>query len=274
LESLESGWKGFGKLLENYFRIFSTQFFVILIDSNTDFMHKKLLLDAFGKVRKELEQEGVSSPSKTRCAEELSIIVSKSFSYSERRLRDFYNSAINPDCEKVNIPQEEVVLALANYLNYTDFKEYLAKNPINKEKEIPVISPTTQLQSSVGFLNKNKITLIAIFLLILGIGGYFYITRQRWMEWEDTHYVEVPFDSKKLNEGTLKFYKEERIENFKRIIANCSTQYFRKDGEVQIWYGKNKEGILQYFTSYGLHPETGKTLKPITTYMIRKYICP
>jgi len=271
---LESGWKGFGKVLENNFPIVSTQFFVVLIGSNTSIMHKKLLLDAFEKARNELEKEGVSSPSKTRCAEELSVIVSKTFSYSERSLRDFYNNAIKPECEEVNIPQEEVVMALSNYLDYANFKEYLAKNPINKEKGTPVISPTNNFWSSMGFLNKNKITLIVIFLLIVCIGGYFYITRQRWMEWQNTRYVEVSFDSQKLNEGILKFYKKERIESFKRIIANCSTQYFRKDGEVQIWYGKNREGILQYFTSYGLHPETGKTLKPITGYMIRKHICP
>lgn len=237
-------------------------------------MHRKLLLRAFEKVRNELEKEGVSSPSKTRCAEELSVIVSKKFSYSERRLRDFYNAAINPDCEEVNIPQEEVVLALANYLGYADFKGYLAENPNNTKTAIPAILLPTTSQKAMAFLKKNKITLIVILLFVVGIGVYFYITRQRWMEWQDTHYVEVSFDSQKLNEGILKFYREERIEDFKRIIVNCSTQYFRKDGEVQIWYGKNKEGKLQYFTSHGLHPESGKTLKPITKYMIGKYICP
>ncbi len=267
---MERFWKGFGKLFPKSFH----SIFVVLIGSNTTFMHKRLLLDAFEKVRNELEIEGVSSPSKTRCAEELSVIVSKKFSYSERSLRDFYNAAINPDCKEVNIPQEEVVMALADYLEYASFKEYLAKNPIDKKKAIPEIVRPTTSQKTMAFFKKNKITLIVILLFVVGIGGYFYITRQRWMEWQDTHYVEVSFDSQKLNEGTLKFYKEERIENFKRIIANCSTQYFRKDGEVNIWYGKNKDGKLQYFTSYGLHPETGKTLKPITQYMIGKYVCP
>ncbi len=237
-------------------------------------MHKKLLLDAFEKVRNELEKEGVSSPSKTRCAEELSVIVSKTFSYSERSLRDFYNAALNTDCEKVSIPQEEVVMALANYLDYADFKEYLAKTPIEKKTTIPEITRSVTPEQSIDFLKKNKTALIVILILACGILGYLYFNRQRWMEWQDTHYVEVSFDSQKLNEGILKFYKKERIENFKRIIANCSTQYFRKDGEVQIWYGKHEEGVLQYFTSYGLHPETGKTLKPITEYMIRKYSCP
>ena len=29
----------------------------------------------------------------------------------------------------------------------------------------------------------------------------------------------------------------------------------------------------EFFTSFGYHPETGDPLKPITEYMIRKYIC-
>ncbi len=48
---------------------------------------------------------------------------------------------------------------------------------------------------------------------------------------------------------------------------------FKEDDSVRIWYGKNREGELEYFSSQGLHPQTGKTLKPITRYMIEKYIC-
>ena len=45
------------------------------------------------------------------------------------------------------------------------------------------------------------------------------------------------------------------------------------DGSERLWYGKNKNKELEYFTAFGKHPETGKTLKPITKYMIAKYIC-
>jgi len=43
---------------------------------------------------------------------------------------------------------------------------------------------------------------------------------------------------------------------------------------VKIWYGRNIKKELEFFTSLGLHPETGKTLDPITDYMIKKYACP
>ena len=47
-----------------------------------------------------------------------------------------------------------------------------------------------------------------------------------------------------------------------------------KKGDVKIWYGKNIVKELEYFSLLGVHPETGKTLKPITEYMIKKHICP
>ena len=53
------------------------------------------------------------------------------------------------------------------------------------------------------------------------------------------------------------------------MIQNSSNQ----DGREQIWYGKNNRGELEFFTSQGLHPETKKTLKKITKYMIDKYVC-
>lgn len=54
---------------------------------------------------------------------------------------------------------------------------------------------------------------------------------------------------------------------------SCDLIFFDKSGNAQIWYGKNLKGELEIFTSLGLHPETGKTLKPISKYMIEKYIC-
>ncbi|WP_339609501.1 hypothetical protein [uncultured Planktosalinus sp.] len=74
-------------------------------------------------------------------------------------------------------------------------------------------------------------------------------------------------------EGQLKLYNEDRIAHFKKIEADCDTPYRTADGNALVWYGKNKEGALEYFTSHGLHPETGKTLKELTLYMFEKHAC-
>jgi hypothetical protein len=94
------------------------------------------------------------------------------------------------------------------------------------------------------------------------------------MIWQEDHYVEVEFDTEKHKLNQLKLYKEDRINLFKKLTPICdTTKFFNEDGSVNIWYGKNRNKKLEYFTALGLHPETGKTLKPITQYMIDKYIC-
>ena len=97
--------------------------------------------------------------------------------------------------------------------------------------------------------------------------------QQRWMQWDGNKYVENSFDANQLNKGLLKVYKEDRIESFTLIKPECDTQFFNADGSVRVWYSKNKNGTVDFFSGYGLHPVTGKTLKPITKYIIAKYIC-
>lgn len=124
-------------------------------------------------------------------------------------------------------------------------------------------------------MNK-KIILVTVFTVITVVSTAFYSMSNttRWMIWNEDHYEEADFSKQKLADGILKMYKEERIENFKKIKdPNCNYAYFTNDRKVNSWYGKNKEGKHEIFTDIGLHPETGKSLKPITIYMIRKYFC-
>ncbi|SRX54223.1 hypothetical protein [Aequorivita sp. CIP111184] len=248
-------------------------------------MHKELLLKAFTKVREELVSEGINSPSNNQCAKELSSIISKSFSYGDRRLRDYYKKAKSRTDGDIDIPQQQVILALAQYLGYKDYVDFQNQSCLKKDtKEITAETDFNNRQEKEvmtdgGSNNQRRnnryfwITISISFLLIISFFGYAFFTKQKWMEWEETHYVEASYDSEKLREGNLKVYKEERIAGFKKVTPNCDSKFFNDDGSVRIWYGKNKDGDLEYFTSYELHPLTGKTLKPITRYMIGKYIC-
>ncbi|WP_435412704.1 hypothetical protein [Psychroserpens mesophilus] len=124
----------------------------------------------------------------------------------------------------------------------------------------------------------NKILLYIGVVMLIAFGSistkHILKNETRWMVWQEDHYVEVEFDTEKHKVNQLKLYKEDRINLFKKITPVCdSTKFFNEDGSVNIWYGKNRNKELEYFTALGLHPETGKTLKPITQYMIDKYIC-
>lgn len=231
-------------------------------------MHSELLLKAFDKVSEELALEGHKEPSDSKCAHRLSEIVSEVFPYGEKSFRTLYKRAVKNSEDDIQIPRPEVLIALAQYLGYENYRDFLVKNTID---EVKGISEGRKVPKKK---NKLVLSIIAVVLLaVIGFFGYHYFTKQRWMEWEGRHYVEASFDSDKLREGNLKAYKEERIIDFEKVTPTCESEFFNEDGSVRVWYGKNRDGDLEYFTSYGLHPQTGKTLKPITRYMIGKYIC-
>lgn len=252
-------------------------------------MHRKLLLMAFEKARKELIDRGDSTPSINKCAKELSTIVSEDFAYGSRILRILYKRANESEKDNFSIPRIEVVQALAKYLEYDNYEEFVLMNKGREQKRIDdggvlLISPTDGTaqekgrETVIGLKKNNKfikgIAFAGIFIIAITFSIYLFVDRQKWMVWDGSHYVESSFDPQKLKEGNLKTYKKERITDFKKLLPTCETKFFNDDGSVRVWYGKNKDGTLQYFTSFGLHPETGKTLKPISKYMIGKYICP
>jgi hypothetical protein len=54
-------------------------------------------------------------------------------------------------------------------------------------------------------------------------------------------------------------------------IEVCDTTTFFKEGKPIVWYCK-VDGKPEFFNTYGIHPETGKALRPVTKYIIEKYV--
>jgi len=224
-------------------------------------MHRKLLINAYEKAKKE---QGLIK--KTHVTEFLSEYITNQTKepYGEKIIRINYNKAISSTNEKVEL-KSFAAESLCHYLGDKTYLEYLAEAKRDK----------LQVETK-SFFKKNRLRILFITLVII-IGIIIVRTialnSQRWMIWEEDHYIEVEFDTEKYSITDLKLYKEERIEKFKKIEPNCNTIFFKSNGTENLWYGKNKNKKLDFFTSFGLHPETGKTLKPITNYMIEKYIC-
>lgn len=227
-------------------------------------MHRELIHQAFKKVKKEEALEN-----KTQIAKFLSDFINEDCGepYGERILRDHYNKAIQNSLEKIELRQF-AALSLSHYLGYEDFVDFRNKNTTTTGER-------NGMNARKAFLKKHKrpflysIFFIAVITTIAMTNG----NKPRWMVWETDHYFETSFDLKKHELNQLKVFEQDRIDNFKRITPNCSTAFFKQDGTEKLWYGKNKKRELQYFTSIGLHPETGKTLKKITAYMIKTHIC-
>ncbi len=227
-------------------------------------MHNLLLIKAFEKAKKEEQEKGIKEPSNHSLAKIISEVISnEKTAIGEKRLGDYYKLALKNENEDINIPQLGVILGLCNFLGYESYEDFIEKNR-KKDKEGNKL---------LFFFQNNKIKLSISIITLIAVLIIVSINQQRWMVWEKNHYMEVKFDVEKYKIGQLKLYNEERIKHFRKIDVDCNTEFFNSIGKVKIWYGKNNKKELEYFTSIGLHPETEKTLDPITIYMIRKYIC-
>ena len=246
-------------------------------------MHRKLLLMAFEKVQEELMGEGNVSPSRNQCAIRLSEIVSEVFPYSPKSFNTLHKKAKKNEKGDFNIPRPEVVSVLVKYVGFNNYEEFVLSNKERTEKKIDdgdlSISPAAgRAKASLERDKKSRLkkiyTLISISLVAIIVSFYFYENRQKWMVWNGQRYEVKSFDPELEKNGVLNLYDENNYHYLKKIIPTCDTQFFNGDGSVRVWYGKNSKKEYEFFTALGEHPETRKTLKPISRYMIEKYICP
>lgn len=178
-----------------------------------------------------------------------------------------------------NNPNSDLLNKLAIYIGFKSYEDFVSSNKDEEQiNETIIVNRNQDSEPKKSryevIIKKNKISILIITSVIIACTLIFNsLTKQRWMIWQNDHYVEVDFDIEKYGINQLKYYKAERINFFKRIEPTCDYEFFNKDGSVRVWYGKNAKKQLQYFTDLGLHPETRKTLKPITIYMKNKYIC-
>lgn len=104
----------------------------------------------------------------------------------------------------------------------------------------------------------------------MGVGFITLLPNKECMQWNNTHYEIV--DCSGQNQGYLDTripINKDRL-TLKMLKATETTKYF-ENGTPKVWYSKN-EGKIELYNQPGLHPATGKTLKPITRYIIKKYL--
>lgn len=223
-------------------------------------MQEKLLLLAFEKAKIDIGSDVIYT--RARHLSEQIYDINKAV-YGEKSLSEKYKGITRKTIDNIHL-RADVLDALSKYLDYDSYRIFLEEFTISsKSKE----------KHFLTYIKKHRAIVIITLLIISSIFIYNYATRQRWMVWQEDHYVEVDFDVKKYGVNKIKVYKEERILYFKKVKSKCEDTFFDKGGNVLIWYGKNHNKDYEFFTALGLHPETGKTLKPITQYIIDKHIC-
>lgn len=182
---------------------------------------------------------------------------------SSRTLTNYYNKYVEKRENKAGEPNSEIKNLISVYLgfeNYTHFE--------NSNKKTEELIPKRDKRK----LPINKVLFGALALLILSvfyfINEYNNSSLETCIIWKQNHF-ETSSCTTKNSINNLVYNID--INTFKKIEATKETTYF-KEGNPLVWYGKSSTGKMEFFNRRGVHPKTLKELKPITEYIINKYI--
>lgn len=134
------------------------------------------------------------------------------------------------------------------------------------------IQPSTLAKKELRIFHKRLVIPGLIVFVMLSGFGYVLLPKKECMQWQKDHYEAVDCETKSVD--ILNLYStmplNKNMLNFRKIKI-CDTTTFFKNNKPILWYCKT-ENHLDFFNGPGLNPENEKPLKPITQYMINKYI--
>ena len=200
----------------------------------------------------------------------------KPFSISSKSISRYYDEVESDVIDQKNI-SIDLLNCFAQYIgydNYVSFKKTTSRiiNIDHNSTPIATInnSSTTILSS---FKNKSISKYLAtggIITTIIG-GSLFYKNQSDknfpCMVWTKDHYKGIECDDNNDFSNVIPF--SEDVSRLRKITRSDTLNY--ENALNKVWYLKNN-GEIELYTNYGLHPENGKTLKPITKYILKKYI--
>ncbi|RIA09354.1 hypothetical protein OE09_1186 [Flavobacteriaceae bacterium MAR_2010_72] len=217
-------------------------------------MRKLLVIKAFEKASNSIQSKVVSQLS-THISDTL--LEDYKYLVNERTLRNYYKEALEGEDGDIRISRQ-IELYLSKYLGYEHFADFLTKNGLTWRKSKKV----------------NRVLFFSGMIVSIVIGYLTYnIVKKECIVWTNNEHFEKVKCQEKQGEILSVDLDLYLLENFNRVEPQCDYPFFKIDGSANLWYEKNVNGKMEFFTYHGLHPITGKTLKHITKYIINKYIC-
>ena len=170
------------------------------------------------------------------------------------------------------------------YLKYRN-KDFVVNGQmfeLTTKEELDTITIKPIYMEGFGVVKKfslrMKVLLSLVVLLIMASLGFsiknICFPSKNAMVWTNNHYEAVEL-GKMSNTNDIIPIDQNVLDNFRKIAVCDTTNFFKNGNEDKplVWYGKDpKTKKYEYFNQPGIHPITGKTLKPITEYIIEKYI--
>lgn len=194
------------------------------------------------------------------------------------------------DVEAVNLAAILVDFHPRPFLKFSRLEPVIEQDDLNKKKEpdapLAFKEATTLVykkgsgmdnqsllpRKKAGLFQNRLLLPLLLGIIIVGGFGYMLVPKKECMQWQNDHYEAVVCESK--SEGFLDLYTtlpiNKELLHFRKIQVCDTTLFFRNNRPI-VWYSKNKKK-LEFFNGPGFNPENGKPLKPITDYMIDKYV--
>lgn len=180
------------------------------------------------------------------------------------------------ESNKERMPNPHTIDLFCNYLGYQNYIDYTEKNrplkPICKLLEYPNKHLKKYKKYVIGLVI-SCITLVPLFAIFENLKTNIVTSKDalinsKCMVWEETSFQIAPCNSSTrvlpFNENKMKF--------FRKIEVAPTYKFFSRTGEPLVWYCKLNKNAIEFFSAPGIHPETGKTLKAVTEYIIEKYV--
>lgn len=189
-------------------------------------------------------------------------------------LVDFEPRPLGKFLERNNKQPEEDILRETATSNPQDEKE--PQKTAITQRLVPLQNNSLSQTPEAKFRLNKKITIIGslTFCLIIFLFAYTLLTSHKeCLEWKIDRYTEVNCDTETIGFVNLdtKIPYNESLLKLRKIIPTDTTTYF-KNGKAIVWYCKDTDGSIDLFNTPGYHPIYNKPLKPITLYIIKKYL--
>lgn len=165
------------------------------------------------------------------------------------------------------------------------FKKYAKLDMIPLNQKVDLLDANKQTPTELVKENsenkqpqkQSKLKKYALPLFVaFGILGATFTTNQllfnlpQCMVWQNDKYVKIACEESSENfQGEVIPFDEKQF-LLKKITVSDSTVFF-KGNKPLYFYGK-VNGKVEIFNQLGYHPLTGKYLKPVTPYIINKYV--
>jgi hypothetical protein len=111
---------------------------------------------------------------------------------------------------------------------------------------------------------------VVVLITVIYAALHIFNPQEQCMQWKDDHYEPVACALATEHPTEVIIPLDKQLIHLKKINVSATTTFWVA-GKPVVWYTK-VNGKPEFFNGFGLHPVTGKALKPISKYIIKKYI--